>query len=264
MSRQLPECVWGTRGRRWDPIVMVPAPLLPALRNRFMNTCPGPSPLWEKLGHEWWRRRGPWPGAPAGLAEVAVRICALPWCGWRTSHTAPGACLVADLSVPPDGRLALVLGWGGMMLGSQWGRHVPALLQKKATLLPLSPYPAPPHGFHHHLAALSNKDRKCKDWEEFRSDSLFIALVNSGIWSRERWCVCVREREREHAQSCPTLCNPLDHSPLGCSVHGIFQARILEWVAISFSRGSSWPTDGTCVSWPLLHWHVDSLPICLA
>ena len=41
------------------------------------------------------------------------------------------------------------------------------------------------------------------------------------------------------AQSCPTLCDPLDCSPPGSSVHGILQARILEWVAISFSRGSS-------------------------
>ena len=39
------------------------------------------------------------------------------------------------------------------------------------------------------------------------------------------------------AQSCPTLCDPMDHSLLGSSVHGILQARILEWVAISFSRG---------------------------
>ena len=36
-------------------------------------------------------------------------------------------------------------------------------------------------------------------------------------------------------QSCPTLCNPIDGSPLGSSVPGILQARILEWVAISFS-----------------------------
>ena len=41
------------------------------------------------------------------------------------------------------------------------------------------------------------------------------------------------------AQSCPTLCDPMDCSPPGFSVHGISQARILEWVAISFSRGSS-------------------------
>ena len=43
-------------------------------------------------------------------------------------------------------------------------------------------------------------------------------------------------------QSCLTLCNPMDHSPSGCSVHGILQARILEWVAIPFSRDlpNSW------------------------
>ena len=50
------------------------------------------------------------------------------------------------------------------------------------------------------------------------------------------------------AQSCPTLCNPMDCSPPGSSVHGISQARILEWVAIPFFRGYSWPRDQTCVS----------------
>ena len=42
-------------------------------------------------------------------------------------------------------------------------------------------------------------------------------------------------------QSCPTLCNPMDHSLPGSSAHGIFQARILEWVVISYSRGSCRP-----------------------
>ena len=50
------------------------------------------------------------------------------------------------------------------------------------------------------------------------------------------------------AQSCPTLCNPMDCSPPGSSVHGILQARILEWGAIPFSRGSSQPGDQTQVS----------------
>ena len=50
-----------------------------------------------------------------------------------------------------------------------------------------------------------------------------------------------------HAQSCPTLCNPMDYSPPGSSIHGIFQARILEWVATSSSRGSSRPRDQTCI-----------------
>ena len=46
-------------------------------------------------------------------------------------------------------------------------------------------------------------------------------------------------------QLCPTLCDPMDCSPLGSSVHGILQVRILEWVAMPSSRGSSWPRDGT-------------------
>ena len=47
------------------------------------------------------------------------------------------------------------------------------------------------------------------------------------------------------AQLCLTLCDPLDYSPPGSSVHGIFQARILEWVAISSSRGSFQSRDQT-------------------
>ena len=73
-----------------------------------------------------------------------------------------------------------------------------------------------------------------------------------------------------YAQSCLTLFDPMDCSSPGSSVHGIFQARILEWVAISSSRGFSWPRDQThvsCISyicgWILYHcatwkalWHV--------
>ena len=51
------------------------------------------------------------------------------------------------------------------------------------------------------------------------------------------------ESESEVAQSCPILCDPMDCSLSGSSVHGIFQARVLEWIAISFSRGSSQPRD---------------------
>ena len=50
-------------------------------------------------------------------------------------------------------------------------------------------------------------------------------------------CVCV--------QSCLPLCEPMDYSSLGSSVHGIFQARILEKVAVSYSRGSSQPRNQT-------------------
>ena len=59
-------------------------------------------------------------------------------------------------------------------------------------------------------------------------------------------CVCVYVCVYyiyKHVQSCSTLCDHVNCSPPGSSVHGIFQARILEWVAISFSRGSSRPSD---------------------
>ena len=52
----------------------------------------------------------------------------------------------------------------------------------------------------------------------------------------------------EVAQSCLTLCNPMDCSLPGFSIHGIFQARVLEWVATPFSWGSSQPRDQTRVS----------------
>ena len=51
------------------------------------------------------------------------------------------------------------------------------------------------------------------------------------------------ESENEVAQLCPTICNPMDCSLPGFSIHAIFQARIPERVAISFSMGSSWTRD---------------------
>ena len=60
--------------------------------------------------------------------------------------------------------------------------------------------------------------------------------------------ICLGESESEVAQSYPTLCDSVDCSLPGSSLHGFFQARILEWVAISFSRRSSWPRDWTQVS----------------
>ena len=55
-------------------------------------------------------------------------------------------------------------------------------------------------------------------------------------------------KESEVVQSCPTLCDPMDCGLPGSSVHGIFLARILEQVAVSVSRRSSQPRDGTLVS----------------
>ena len=59
------------------------------------------------------------------------------------------------------------------------------------------------------------------------------------IWPLSATVICTLSRL--------TLCNPMEGSPLGFSVHGVFQARILEWVAMPSSRGSSWPRDWTQV-----------------
>ena len=74
-------------------------------------------------------------------------------------------------------------------------------------------------------------------------------------WSLSHWTtrevpisVTLEQKESEVAQSCPTLCNPIDCSLPGSSVHGIFQVLVLDWIAVSFSRGSSQPRDWTQVS----------------
>ena len=72
-----------------------------------------------------------------------------------------------------------------------------------------------------------------------------VCLVQRAL---SRPIVGARKKWSEVAQSCPTLCYPMDCSLPRSSVHGIFQARILEWVAISFSRGSYQPRDQTWVS----------------
>ena len=72
------------------------------------------------------------------------------------------------------------------------------------------------------------------------------------------YCVCAQS-----LQSCPTLCDHLDCSPPCSSVHRISQAEIVEWVAISFSRGV-FPTQGLnlCLLC-LLHWQLGSSPLAL-
>ena len=56
---------------------------------------------------------------------------------------------------------------------------------------------------------------------------------------QQSWCLVI--------PSCPALSNPVDCSPPGTSVHGILQARTLEWVAVPFSRGSTWPREWICI-----------------
>ena len=74
---------------------------------------------------------------------------------------------------------------------------------------------------------------------------------NSGGWLKNEQSILQTDSVRACLliQSCLTLCNPMDCSLPGSSVHRILQAKILEWVAISFSRASSQPRDWTWVSW---------------
>ena len=82
------------------------------------------------------------------------------------------------------------------------------------------------------------------------------------------WFICVGSV----TQLCPTLCDPMDCSPLCFFVHGILQARILAWIAMRFSRASSWPRDQTWVSnvscsgrWVLYHsCYLGSLQVSIA
>ena len=75
-------------------------------------------------------------------------------------------------------------------------------------------------------------------------------------------CVCAPCVHAKLLRSCPTLFDPMDCSPPDLSVHRILQARILEWVAISSSRGSSQPQIWNLHLLWLLHWQVGSLPLC--
>ena len=72
-----------------------------------------------------------------------------------------------------------------------------------------------------------------------------LAFMYSSIFSLLQLLMCCAQS----FQLCLTLCSPMDCRLPDSSLHGILQARILEWVAISFSRGSFRPRDQTCVSY---------------
>ena len=77
---------------------------------------------------------------------------------------------------------------------------------------------------------------------------LFIVLKSFGGPVKHVKIMYFENTESESAQSCPTLCDPMDYSLPGSSVHGIFQAIVPEWIAISFSSGSSRARGRTQVS----------------
>ena len=86
---------------------------------------------------------------------------------------------------------------------------------------------------------------KCYQGEKWRVGQGRDKMGNRA-WPYTHYCIYMKWSE--DIQSCSTLCNPMDCSLPGSSIHGILQARILEWVATAFSRRSSWPRDWTQVS----------------
>ena len=80
-----------------------------------------------------------------------------------------------------------------------------------------------------------------------------MVLISSNLCPGQHWTGYIHNKVRAQLlQSCPTLCNPMGCSPPGSSVHGVSQARILEWIAVPFSRVSSSPRDWTLVSWYMI------------
>ena len=117
-----------------------------------------------------------------------------------------------------------------------------------------------------YLLHLSFHDcKEVNNISRFREMRLTLNKWTGRLWScsfipvmykwPEKWiyplCIMCESMRATLLQSCPTLCDLMDCSPPGSSVHGILQARILEWVAISSSRGSSWSNLHLS---RLLHW----------
>ena len=85
-----------------------------------------------------------------------------------------------------------------------------------------------------HMSANTRPGADCGSDHELLITKFRLKLKKVGKTTRLFWYES--ESENEVAQSCPTLCDPMDCSPPGFSIHGILQARILEWIAIPFSR----------------------------
>ena len=94
-----------------------------------------------------------------------------------------------------------------------------------------------------HQALLSMGFSRQEHWSGFPYPPPGDLPIPGIVWYIRR-SVCAKS-----LQLFPTVCDPTDCSPLESSVHGILQARILECIAISYSKGSSWPKDWTCISY---------------
>ena len=96
------------------------------------------------------------------------------------------------------------------------------------------------------ISVLNLSDDQNNNGPFYLNQNTMAVLLLEG-WMLWKWCSNARICAKT-LQPCPTLCDPMDCSQPDSTVQGILQARILEWVAMPSSRGSSWPRDSTCIS----------------
>ena len=186
----------------------------------------------------WWAIYSPWGHKETQLVTRSFPLMVIisrreplnmPSCG--PLSLSPGHCQVA-------GQQTADFPW----LSSSW-------------LCSLSLAPDPVAGMRHRMGSLSSTAHGSMGAPQGGSREPLVSF----IFKRLRWKsynVCVR------AQSRLTLCDPMMCSAPGSSIHGISQARILEWDAISLLLGIFLAQGSNPCLWHLLHWQVDSLPLC--
>ena len=107
------------------------------------------------------------------------------------------------------------------------------------------PYAVDAQGLNH----WTTRNAPCVFFSVYGHLSLDLGPLSSRVISSWEPCLNSIWVHAKSLWSCQSLCDPMDHSPPGSSIHGILQARILEWVAMPSSRGSSQPRYRTSVSY---------------
>ena len=204
----------------------------------------GPTCQGRRHGRYWfdpWVRKIPWRRAWQPTPVLAWRI------PWTEEPGSPWGRKESDMTEVTKHActykittILVLVGVGIQMLGPY---QLFIYWNKSLALSPLTVAPAPPWVPSSLLVYLQDSAKtELLPVSQGACETLLTSGWPGSVWYQFIWMnVSV-------AQSCPTLCNAMDCSPPGSSVHRILQASILEWAVISFSGESSWPRDRTPVS----------------